>query len=205
MSHFPVITLIQSVKRWQKSYFYMKNVAPQGDYVNLPAYVAGPPAGRRPHRSYRATSLTPAGAAAVARLRVMIQSEGLTGSDLLAAFVARRVLPLQSRPHLICQMSGQLHPSRMCTKDMPHDEVAHMVNYLVNCKLSAEWRFGKEPYSRAHPPPTVCFLFPFLFLVLLPNSFWPSLTSRHALAELSPLTCSRVGGGAPIPPRPGGA
>ena len=40
--------MIQSVKRWQKSYFYVKNVAPQGDYVNLPAYVAGPPAGRRP-------------------------------------------------------------------------------------------------------------------------------------------------------------
>ena len=135
----------------------------------------------------------------------MIQSEGLTGSDLLAAFVARRVLPLQSRPHLICQMSGQLNPSRMCTKDMPHDEVAHMVNYLANCKLSAEWRFGKEPYSRAHPPPTVCSLFPFLLLVLSPSSFWPTLTNRHALAEPSPSTCSRVGGGARIPPRPGGA
>ena len=44
----PVITLIQSVTRWLKSYFYVKNVAPQGDYVNLPAYVADPPAGRRP-------------------------------------------------------------------------------------------------------------------------------------------------------------
>ena len=142
---------------------------------------------------------------AVARLRVMIQSKGLAGSNLLAAFVVRRVLPLQSRPHLICQMSGQLDPSRMCTKDMPHDEVAHMVNYLANCKLSAEWRFGKEPYSRAHPPPMVCFLFPFLSSVLLPNSFWPSLTSRGALAELSPSTCSRVGGGAPIRPRPDGA
>ena len=158
---FPVITLIQSVKRWQKSYFYMKNVTPQGDYVNLPAYVAGPPAGRRPQWSYRAVTLSQAGAAAVARLRVMIQSEGLTGSDLLAAFVVRRVLPLQSRPHLICQMSDLLDPSRMCTKDMPHDEVAHMVNYLANCKLSAEWRFGKEPYSRAHPPPTICSLYPF--------------------------------------------
>ena len=31
---FPAITLIQSVKLWQKSYFYVKNVAPQGDYVN---------------------------------------------------------------------------------------------------------------------------------------------------------------------------
>ena len=35
---FPAITLIQSVKLWPKSYFYVKNVAPQGDFVNLPAY-----------------------------------------------------------------------------------------------------------------------------------------------------------------------
>ena len=35
---FPSIPLIQSVKLWQKSYFYVRNVAQQGDYVNLPAY-----------------------------------------------------------------------------------------------------------------------------------------------------------------------
>ena len=70
---FPVITLIQSVKRWQKSYFYVKNVAPQGDYVNFPDYIAGPPAGRRPQWSYWTRTLSLAGAAAVARLRVMIQ------------------------------------------------------------------------------------------------------------------------------------
>ena len=147
----------------QKSYFYMKNVAPQGDYVNLPAYVAGPPARRRSQWSYRARTLSPAGATAVPRLRVMIQSEGLTGADLLAAFVVRRVLPLQSRPHLICQMSGQFDPSRMCTKEMPHSEVALMVNYLANCKLTDEWQFGKEPYSRAHPPPMVSFLYLLFF------------------------------------------
>ena len=93
----------------------------------------------------------------------MIQSEVLTGSDLLGAFVVRRVLPLQGRPHLICQMSGQLDLSRMCTKDMPHDEVAHMVNYLANCKLSTEWQFAKEPYSRANPPPMVYFLYLLFF------------------------------------------
>ena len=55
---FPPILLIQSVKLWQKSYFYVKNVAPQGDFVNLPAYVASPPAGRHPSWSYRARSLS---------------------------------------------------------------------------------------------------------------------------------------------------
>ena len=93
---FPAIALIQSVKLWQKSYFYVKNVAQQGDYVNLPAYIAGPPAGRQPSWSYRARSLTPTEAGAVAWFRVLIQSEGLTGPNLIATFVERRVLPLQA-------------------------------------------------------------------------------------------------------------
>ena len=103
---FPSIPLIKSVKMWQRSYFYVKNVAADGDWVNLPPFKAGAPAGRLSSWSHRAKTLTPAGAAAVARLRVLMQSEGLTGADLLAAFVACRVLPLQGRPHLICQMSG---------------------------------------------------------------------------------------------------
>ena len=38
---------------------------------------------------------------------------------------------------------------------MPHADVADMVNYIANCGLSVDWRFGKELYSRANPPPIV--------------------------------------------------
>ena len=89
----------------------------------------------------------------------MIQSEGLTGADLVAAFVERRVLPLQSRPHMVCQMSGRFDPSRLSTREMPHAEVSYMVNYISNCKLAEDWRYGKAPYSRANPPPVVSFSF----------------------------------------------
>src|SRR3954466_13733190 len=65
---FPIIALIKSVKMWQRSYFYVKNVAPEGDWVTLPPYEAAAPAGRLPSWSHRAKSLTPTGAAAVARL-----------------------------------------------------------------------------------------------------------------------------------------
>ena len=34
-----------------------------------------------------------------------------------------------------------------------------MVNYLSDSKLLEDWRFGKESYSRANPPPTVSCLF----------------------------------------------
>ena len=120
--------------------------------------LGGGPTGRTGPRHCRLLEPPPS-----PRLRVLTQSEGLTGPDLLSAFVARRVLPLQGRPHMICQMSGHRDPSRLCTKEMPHAEVAHMVNYLANCKLTDEWRFGKEPYSCADPLPMVSFFF-FSFL-----------------------------------------
>ena len=41
-------------------------------------------------------------------------------------------------------MSDHRDPSRMCFKDMPHVEVADTVNYITNCSLTADWRFGKE-------------------------------------------------------------
>ena len=68
----------------------------------------------------------------------MIQSEGLTGADLVAAFVERRVLSLQGRPHMICQMSGRFDPCRLSTREMPHAEVSYMVNYISNCKLAED-------------------------------------------------------------------
>ena len=58
---------------------------------------------------------------------------------MIAAFVKRRVLLLQVQPHLIYQMSGRFDPSRLSTKEMPHDEVSYMVNYIANCKLTEEW------------------------------------------------------------------
>ena len=86
----------------------------------------------------------------------MSEAEGLKGSDLLTAFMVRRVLPLQGRPHMISQMSRHRDPCQMCTREIPGAEVAHLVNYISNCKLSeAEWQFGKRPYSRANPPPAV--------------------------------------------------
>ena len=56
---------------------------------------------------------------------------------------------------MMCQMSGRFDPSRLSTWEMPHAEVALMVNYIANCKLAGDWQYGKPPYSRANPPPTV--------------------------------------------------
>ena len=77
-------------------------------------------------------------------------------SDLLIAFVERRILLLQGRPHPIFRMSGHRDPSRLCTKEMSTAEVASMVNEISDLKMSeGDWRYGKRPYSRHNPPPAV--------------------------------------------------
>ena len=91
---FPIIKLAQSVKMWQQSYFYVKNVDPAADFLNLPAYKAGPPTGARISWKYKPKSMSGDAAAAIGRLRVLQESEGLVASDLLIAFVERWVLPL---------------------------------------------------------------------------------------------------------------
>lgn len=163
---FPALAILKSAKLWQKSYFYVENIHSSWDYVNLPAYVAGPPAEPRTNWRFRPKNMSAASSTALTRLHEMMESEGLMASDLLAAFVERRVLPLQARPHIISNMSGRRDPCRLSTKVMPDVEVVHMVNFFSDCKMS--WRFGKPPYSRANPPPPVGLLiiFPLFVRVL---------------------------------------
>ncbi|KAE8788334.1 hypothetical protein D1007_37653 [Hordeum vulgare] len=58
----------------------------------------------------------------------ILQDRGLLGRDLLTTMVTRRILPLQRRPHLVCQMSGRHDPCRTSTKRFNPNAVARGVN-----------------------------------------------------------------------------
>jgi hypothetical protein len=149
---FPKLTLVESVKGWHRTFFYVKNVDPRRDYIRLPAFVNAPSSGINwtgdgPFVDVRAE---------LARLRTLREGEGLVASDLVAAFIDRRVLPLQLRPHRICDMSGRRDPCRLSTIERTPSQVAKWVNAITNFKLKpGTWRFGKPPYSRNDPAPLV--------------------------------------------------
>ena len=163
---------------------------PAADFLYLPAYEAGPPTGARVPWKYKPkpVSTTPSAAAAIGQLRVLQESEGLVASDLLVAFVERRVLPLQSHPHPIFRMGGHHDPCRLCTKGMPPAEVSRMVNEISDLKMSeTEGWYGKRPYSRHNPPPAVSFLScPLNCFFLLCFSLWrrPSRLDSFLVADL---------------------
>ncbi|KAE8812376.1 hypothetical protein D1007_10741 [Hordeum vulgare] len=151
-SGFPHMPLQDSIKHWQKGFFYVKSADPVQDALNMPPFAIAPPTRRnwdaktpRPH---------PEVALICAHLDILGKS-GLLGRDLLATMVVRRILPLQRRPHLVCEMSGRLDPCQLSTKRFTPGAVARRVNLISTARMDegGEWTWGMSPFNRAHPPP----------------------------------------------------
>ena len=85
----------------------------------------------------------------------MRTDEGLSCTNLLAAFIMRRVLPLQGRSCLIGEMVGLQDPNRMGSTWLSAEQVARGVNDISKANLGEDWRFGKAPYSQTNPVPQV--------------------------------------------------
>ncbi|KAE8808777.1 hypothetical protein D1007_14871 [Hordeum vulgare] len=106
-SGFPQMPLQDSINHWQKSFFYVKNADPAQEALNMPPFAIAPPT--RQNWDTKTPRPHPEVALICAHLDILEKS-GLLGRDLLATMVVRRILPLQRRPHLVCQMSGRLDP-----------------------------------------------------------------------------------------------
>lgn len=139
--------LEDSVKKWQKSFFYVKNTNPTMDCINLPPLVNAPPS-EKLNRGHNPRSPSVEIVNIYGRIQGMMDREGIVPADLIAAFIPRRVLPLQRRPHRICDISGRHDPCRMSTKGLSPIGIVQCVNNISSVGLSeTAWRFGMEPYD----------------------------------------------------------
>src|SRR3954469_13350068 len=110
-----------------------------------------------------------------------LMDEGLIAADLVAAWLSRRVLPLQRSCHRICDMSGRRDPNRISTFQMDMEKFLHRMHTITTLKVDKDFQFGLRAYSRRNPPPVVCrflrslilhFCSPFLFFSdLFPQEF----------------------------------
>jgi hypothetical protein len=150
-SNFPKVELLESCKKWQKSFFYVKNTT-DDDLLNLPPFVDEPPLAMKNWTYNPKNSVVPANA--LDRVKVDLRDAGLTPQDLVACFISRRVSPLQRRPHKICQMSGAMDPTRHSTHELTPADILRRIKDI--CKSSqTTFAWGLEPYSRDRPAPTV--------------------------------------------------
>jgi len=198
-SSFPKVPTVESAKKWQTSFFYVKNVDPAVDFINLPAFTNSAPTAKL-HWGYDPKKSKAEVNSIVARLHHLVQSEHLAASDLLITFVSRRVLPLQLRAHKIGHMSGRLDPTRTSAVELEPADVARRVNLISNAKLPEKWRWGMKPFDRANRPPVVsgpalrCFrtsCFP--SFILLTFIFLSGSGCRCFLARTRRMDWSRTG------------
>ncbi|KAI5000686.1 hypothetical protein ZWY2020_010645 [Hordeum vulgare] len=112
-SGFPQMPQQESIKHWQKGFFYVKNADPSRDVLNMPPFDIAPPT----RLNWDVKTPKPISEVALIYAHLdILEKGGLLGRDLLTTMVARRILPLQRRPHLVCQMSGRHDPCRLSTK-----------------------------------------------------------------------------------------
>ncbi|KAM0839211.1 hypothetical protein ACQ4PT_060453 [Festuca glaucescens] len=149
---FPKIPTVDSVKKWQASFFYVKNENPAKDLLNLPEFSPAPLA--KTNWGYCLKLTDPAAEVNMLLdfLRTCVTRDSLTGADLLYTFISRRVLPLQWWVHKICYMSGRLDPTRTSKVQLSLEGVARRVNHISQAKLPDDWQWGMEPFSRNDPP-----------------------------------------------------
>ena len=113
---YPDIPLLDSVKLWQRTYFYCKSAPAEGDQVGLPEYSEALPTAKR---NWGLKTLGDQGEVdkMLERMRVL-SKDGLTGLDLITCWLSRRVQPLQGRVHKLCFWSGKSDPTRISTKKL---------------------------------------------------------------------------------------
>ncbi|KAE8815272.1 hypothetical protein D1007_07406 [Hordeum vulgare] len=153
-SGFPQMPLQESIKHWQKGFFYVKSTDTAQDALNMPPFDIAPSTRRK--WDAKTPKPHPEVAPICAHLDILEKS-GLLGRDLLTTMVVRWILPLQRRPHLVCQMGGWHDPCWLSTKRFTPGAVARRVNLIPIARIdeSGEWTWGMSPFNRAHPPPVV--------------------------------------------------
>jgi hypothetical protein len=170
-SDFPKIELLESCKKWQKTFFYVKNTT-EVDLINLPEYVDVPP-NEMKKWTYNPRS-TVGAVNALHWVMGELCSAGLTPEDIIACFISWRVSPLQRRSRKICQMSGAMDPTRHSMHKLSPADILWRVKDI--CKTAQTvFTWGLEPYSWDRPAPTINHL-------ALASIFVHSLTyflSRH--------------------------
>ncbi|KAE8772807.1 hypothetical protein D1007_55135 [Hordeum vulgare] len=147
-SGFPQLSLQESIKQWQRGFFCVKNADPAQDALNMSPFNIDLPT--KLNWAVRTPKPIPEGALICAHLRILEKS-GLLGRDLLTTMVTCRILPLQRRPHLVCQMSGRHDPCRMSTKRLTPSAVARRVNLISTARMddNGDWSWGITPFNRS--------------------------------------------------------
>jgi hypothetical protein len=141
---FPKLSGKESCKKWQRSFFYAKNLLKDANHVNLPPFALR---GLGERDSWKASLENP-GPDMVNILKLVVALQGevaLKAPDLQLAFIGARVSPLQRRSHKMCHLGSNKDPTRNSSKVLSAGEVAQKANKIIEVKLLPKLKWGMKP------------------------------------------------------------
>ena len=125
---FPKIRLPDSVKKWQSSYFFVKNLT-DVDRIGLPTFSDTTPAEK--FWNQKAEGDPALEATLVSRVKELVLS-GLTSRDQTMAWLSRRLYLLQARSHKMCFYSGRWDPTRASTRALKSDTLLRWAGLIFS-------------------------------------------------------------------------
>ena len=156
----PKIQLHDSVKKWQNSYFYIRNLT-EADRIGLPGFTNAPPATKAWIRKVPSDEALEG--ILLGRLQRLLDT-GLTPRDLTLAWMSRWLLPLRARAHKMCFFSGARDPTRTSMEALPLVQMRDWVSIVITDRIGRNCKFGRRPYSREdRGPRSVSFLWHCLY------------------------------------------
>ena len=153
-SSFPAITLPESVRGWQSTWFYCKEQPTPGQSTGLPPFSMA-----RVEKP-SALKVTPGEKAEVKVLVervVYLIREGVTGMDLLEVFLRRRIQPLQARDHPMWMYSGIEDSTRVHPEEVNEDKVEKWLRSITGNKDNPRGARRIPPLDQSYEPDKVRF------------------------------------------------
>ena len=159
-STFPAMILPESVRGWQSTWFYFKDEPTPGQSIGLPPYSTG--------RVEKPSSLrvTPEEKEEVAMLVervVQLVRDGMTGMDLLEAFLSRCIQPLQACDHPMWLYSGIEDSTRIHPEEVSEETVELWLQGITGNKDYSRGSRRVPPLDNATEPDKVDSFLPSVF------------------------------------------
>jgi len=145
-------SLPDSVRNWQNSWFYCKvdegtrTLPPYSD-VRLTDSQGWNP---------RLTNAEKETVLPLIREIVRLKKNGLDAMDLIAAYVTRRIQPLQARTRGMWTYTGLIDEMRYNNSEMTTEEFEHRMKVITSVTCAVQMSGRVHPLDHRHPPTLVC-------------------------------------------------
>ena len=150
------MTLPESVRGWQSTWFYCQDLPTPGQSTGLPHFtfdrVQTP-------SSLKVTTAENVEMKMLVKKVVQLINQGVTGMDLLEVFLSRCIQPLQARDHPMWLYSGSDDTARVHPEEVPPKTVAMWLKSITGNQDNPRGARRVTPFSDDNQPDKVCSLF----------------------------------------------